>query len=180
MALVEYTYDAFHRRLSKRAYIQTGADWELDSTENYFYLHQLEIGSADSENALTSLKVMAVDYPCEKGRTVAIEHFQQAYAAIQDANGSIVALVDPATGQLSQEMRYSAFGEEQNTSSSLACPWRFASMRTDPESGFVYFGQRYYDPSTGRWITPDPIVSVGCDRKGEVARGTSETSLWSL
>ncbi|CUI18073.1 rhs family protein (plasmid) [Candidatus Protochlamydia naegleriophila] len=36
-------------------------------------------------------------------------------------------------------------------------PWRFASKRVDPETGWVYFGRRFYDPSNGRWTTTDPL-----------------------
>jgi len=36
-------------------------------------------------------------------------------------------------------------------------PWRFSSKRTDSESGYVYFGRRYYDPVVGRWLTQDPL-----------------------
>ena len=35
-------------------------------------------------------------------------------------------------------------------------PWRYCSKRIDPETGFVYFGRRYYMPTVGRWMTPDP------------------------
>jgi RHS repeat-associated protein len=35
-------------------------------------------------------------------------------------------------------------------------PWKFSSKRFDPETGFIYFGRRYYDPEIGRLITPDP------------------------
>ena len=31
------------------------------------------------------------------------------------------------------------------------------SKRHDAETGFVYFSRRYYAPTTGRWITPDPL-----------------------
>jgi len=36
-------------------------------------------------------------------------------------------------------------------------PWRFASKRFDPESGLIFFGRRYYSPTVGRFLTPDPI-----------------------
>lgn len=35
-------------------------------------------------------------------------------------------------------------------------PRRCSSKRKDPETGFIYFGRRYYDPGFGRWITRDP------------------------
>jgi len=51
--------------------------------------------------------------------------------------------------------RYSSFGEE-NSTGTLASPWRFSSKRFDPETGLIYFGRRYYSPQLGIWITPDP------------------------
>jgi len=35
-------------------------------------------------------------------------------------------------------------------------PWKFSSKRLDDETGFSFFGRRYYAPDIGRWITPDP------------------------
>ena len=32
-----------------------------------------------------------------------------------------------------------------------------AGKRFDPATNLIYFGQRYYDPNLGRWLTPDPI-----------------------
>ena len=39
----------------------------------------------------------------------------------------------------------------------MISPWRFASKRFDPESGLIFFGRRYYSPTVGRFLTPDPI-----------------------
>jgi len=35
-------------------------------------------------------------------------------------------------------------------------PWRYLSKCKDPETGFIFFGRRYYDPAVGRWMTADP------------------------
>jgi len=40
--------------------------------------------------------------------------------------------------------------------SSDITPWTFSSKRQDP-TGFVYFGQRYYEPQTATWLTQDPL-----------------------
>ncbi|WP_068469970.1 RHS repeat-associated core domain-containing protein, partial [Candidatus Protochlamydia phocaeensis] len=61
--------------------------------------------------------------------------------------------------------RYTAFGEEtilnangqDIAASQVGNPWRYASKRVDPETGWIYFGRRYYDPEIGRWTTPDPL-----------------------
>jgi len=40
-------------------------------------------------------------------------------------------------------------------------PFRFATKYWDSETDLVYFGQRYYSPSLGRFISPDPIGTDG-------------------
>jgi RHS repeat-associated protein len=40
-------------------------------------------------------------------------------------------------------------------------PIRFSSKYTDDESDFLYYGHRYYNPSTGRWPSRDPIGEKG-------------------
>jgi RHS repeat-associated protein len=42
--------------------------------------------------------------------------------------------------------------------SSIGNPWRFACKRKDEETGWIYFGRRFYDPQIGRWTTPDPLL----------------------
>jgi RHS repeat-associated protein len=35
-------------------------------------------------------------------------------------------------------------------------PFRFSTKYDDDESDFLYYGYRYYNPSTGRWLSRDP------------------------
>jgi RHS repeat-associated protein len=55
------------------------------------------------------------------------------------------------------------FGEPIRVSGSLAAqnPFRFSTKFTDDESGLVYYGYRYYNTSTGRWISRDPVGEGG-------------------
>lgn len=39
-------------------------------------------------------------------------------------------------------------------------PYAYVGKRYDASSGLVYFGKRFYDPSLGRWLTPDPLGAV--------------------
>ncbi|HON07759.1 MAG TPA: RHS repeat-associated core domain-containing protein, partial [Verrucomicrobiota bacterium] len=40
-------------------------------------------------------------------------------------------------------------------------PLRWSTKFTDEESGLVYYGRRYYNPSLGRWISRDPMEEDG-------------------
>ena len=40
-------------------------------------------------------------------------------------------------------------------------PFRFSTKYIDSETSLAYFGYRYYNPDTGRWINRDPIGEMG-------------------
>jgi RHS repeat-associated protein len=85
------------------------------------------------------------------------------YAPAYDGNGNIVALIDLADGSLSAEYEFSPFGEviKASGSSATANPFRFSTKYTDAETGLLYYGNRYYSPSAGRWLSRDPIEEDG-------------------
>lgn len=146
---VTYTYDESNRRLSK-----TIKSSEKEFTERYLYQGQNEIGTCDAAGHITQLRVLGIGKGAEIGAAIAMEVDNKVYAPIHDHNGSVACLLDGVTGELVGSYRYSAFGEALD---SAEIPWTFSSKRYDEESGFFYFGRRYYDPEAGRWVTPDPI-----------------------
>ncbi len=111
------------------------------------------------------MRILGAGLQAEIGAAIALELQGKTYAPIHDCQGHLVCLIDPLNGQAVESYRYSAFGEEiifnsqgqQVTDSQVGNPWRFASKRLDPETGWIYFGRRYYDPLIGRWTTPDPL-----------------------
>lgn len=134
-----FRYDSFNRRLS--------AD-----KKRFLYQGQNEIGAYE-ENKLTELRILGIGKGAEIGAAVLVCLQDTAFVPIHDHNGNVVCLVDE--GGTLYAYRYTAFGE-QIEASDLPNPWRFASKRHD-DSGLIYFGRRYYDPSLGRWTTNDPI-----------------------
>ena len=71
----------------------------------------------------------------------------------KDALGSVVALSNNA-GVVTDKFSYSPFGKSADESGS---PYKFAARWIDSETGLYYNRNRYYNPSTGRFISPDPI-----------------------
>jgi RHS repeat-associated protein len=65
------------------------------------------------------------------------------------------------TSQTTKDTReYDAFGLLVSSSGSTPTPFGFAGAwgyQEDPDSGLKLLGHRYYDPSTGRFLTGDPI-----------------------
>ncbi|MCH9620236.1 MAG: hypothetical protein SP4CHLAM17_11850 [Chlamydiales bacterium] len=103
---------------------------------------------------IEELRILGEGLGAEIGATVFIELKGKTYIPIHDHQGSLKLLLD-SKGNLKEVCRYTAFGE-QLTPSKLS-PWRFASKRYDDETGYTYFGRRYYSPLLGRFITPDPL-----------------------
>ena len=140
-----YSYDERNRRLKKSS---------LHNTEFYLYVDQNEVGSCNQEGQLIEYRLLGNARGAEIGGAVALELEGSFYTPIHDFQGSVALLLQSGK-QVAASYSYSAFGEE--TLSNTLCPWRFSSKRVDEETGFIYFGRRYFDPTTARWITPDPL-----------------------
>jgi RHS repeat-associated protein len=86
-----------------------------------------------------------------------------AQFAAYDGNGNVTALVDGTTGTYTARYEYGPFGEPIRVSGThgSANPFRFSTKFTDDETGLMYYGFRYYNPITGRWVNRDPIGEKG-------------------
>jgi RHS repeat-associated protein len=76
-----------------------------------------------------------------------------------DGNGNVAALLDAANGNVCARYEYGPFAEATRVSGPLAkvVPVRFSTKYVDDESGLCYYGYRYFAPTTGRWLTRDPL-----------------------
>jgi len=74
-----------------------------------------------------------------------------------------MALVSAADGSVAARYEYGPFGELIRATGPMAKtnPFRFSTKYQDEETGLVYYGYRYYDPGTGRWLSRDPLGEEG-------------------
>ena len=154
---VRYKYDAFNRRMSKTGYSFVSNQWQKVTDERYLYSTDTEIGSVAPNGKIRELMITAGTSPAM------LEVDQEVYLPIHDHRGNVVTLIHADTRNVIETYRYSSFGEEEifdcngeNKTLALS-PWRFSGKRVDPETGWVFFGRRFYDPEVGRWTTPDPL-----------------------
>jgi RHS repeat-associated protein len=76
--------------------------------------------------------------------------------------GSVMAIMDEKAN-IVQSYEYSAFGESLSGKDAVNA-FRFVGGfggQTDDATGLVYFWNRWYDPSVGRWVSEDPIRQAG-------------------
>src|SRR5690625_4492908 len=80
-----------------------------------------------------------------------------------DANGNVIALWDADTAEVAAYYDYDPFGKTVRATGPAAevNPFRFSTKYQDHETGFYYYGYRYYQPETGRWLNRDPIGEQG-------------------
>jgi RHS repeat-associated protein len=88
----------------------------------------------------------------------------KTYSVGYDGNGNVTRLIemgDATTTAASYE--YGPFGEliEESGPYAQINPVRWSTKYEDPESGQVYYGYRYYNPETGRWLNRDLIGEQG-------------------
>jgi RHS repeat-associated protein len=78
------------------------------------------------------------------------------YAIITDLIGTPAELVDPG-GRLAGHQQHTLWGTTTWHPAGAATPLRFPGQYHDPETGLHYNNQRYYDPATGTYLSPDPL-----------------------
>jgi RHS repeat-associated protein len=70
--------------------------------------------------------------------------------------------VTNGTGKLYERIEYTPYGElwveHKYAAEEGALPYRFTGKELDSETGFYYYGARYMDPRTSRWISGDPAL----------------------
>jgi RHS repeat-associated protein len=93
-----------------------------------------------------------------------------SYNPLYDAQGDVVGLAG-STAKVERTFRYGPFGENTTSAGTQTIPYPFGfkagyrmpggnSGKGNVANGLYHFGQRYYDPTTGRWTQQDPADRI--------------------
>ena len=180
-----YTYDANGNQLTKTADGKTETNTydglnqlisftDGETTASYTYSIS---GLRDSKtvNGVTTTHIwsgsqIVVDYTAHYTSTVYIRGTSLAAAFdwdegskgdnrfyIQNAHGDVVNLTN-TDGEVTKKYTYDAFGVEKNIDDSDTNAFRYCGEYYDAETGTIYLRARYYNPSTGRFISRDSVT----------------------
>ncbi|MBR7839054.1 RHS repeat protein [Actinospica durhamensis] len=168
-----YRYDPIGRRTAKQRLDATGAVAE----ETLFFWdgaelaeqHHRRVGGGGSG----PIRITAWDYEpdswapvAQSSRTVSANSFahapqevvdEQFHAIVTDLVGTPTELVG-TSGDVDWQRRADLWGGQFAAGTGgVDCPLRFPGQYHDDESGLDYNVQRYYDPATARYQSPDPL-----------------------
>jgi RHS repeat-associated protein len=73
---------------------------------------------------------------------------------LYNGHGDVVQLAD-GSGVVVKDYDYSSFGAERDPDPVDANPFRYCGEYFDKETGTVYLRARYYQPTTGRFLSKD-------------------------
>ncbi|MFO0617897.1 MAG: RHS repeat-associated core domain-containing protein [Polyangiaceae bacterium] len=164
---ITFVYDALARRVAKRVKSSSGR-----ITETRF------VWSGDELVHELRRKAERKGDPVIEERTYA--HVPKTYELFAERRGEKAdpkawrfALLDEryapeifvdASGSIVEELALSAFGEPEKPLAADQTNARFAGHWFDPETGLHYNRYRYFDPATGRYMSPEPLGMEGGPR----------------
>ena len=89
------------------------------------------------------------------GGLLAIRQGGTNYYVRSDGKGNVTE-VRTTNGTLAAAYTYAPFGALLTQTNTYNQPFRFQTKLYHARSGFSYFGARWYDPTTGGWLSRDP------------------------
>ena len=94
------------------------------------------------------------------------------------------------SGRAIQYMNYLPFGESwvDQRNSSWSAPYTFSGKERDAETGYSYFGARYYNAGLGIWLSVDPMASkypslsayVYCANNPLILKDPDGRDIWTI
>ncbi|MEW6305060.1 MAG: RHS repeat-associated core domain-containing protein [Verrucomicrobiota bacterium] len=175
---LEFAYDAGGRRIQKKSYwYNYGTQlYQLSADRRFVYDGWNVVAELEGTNVLRSY-VWGSDLSGSEqgaggvGGLLAVRYHAAGFEggggthfAAFDGNGNITALVRATDGAVSARNEYGPFGERIRDgllNKMDLCPFGFSTKYTDDETDLVYYGYRFYNPTTGRWLNRDPIEEFG-------------------
>lgn len=170
---LEFAYDCLGRRIQKIVSTNNGTVYKPQSTNRFAYDGWNLVAVLNQTNGVMTTFRWGTDLSGTLqgaggvggavSMTIKAGTNAGTYFYVYDGVGNVVALVNAATAVVSALYEYDPFGGVLRATGPVAKinPFRFSTKYQDDETGLDYYGYRYYDPDTGRWLSRDPVGETG-------------------
>jgi RHS repeat-associated protein len=170
----EFVYDGLRRRRIERDFGWQSAIgiWQLTNETHYVYDVDLAVQERTSANTPVVTYTRGNDFSStgegsggaggmlarNDNRLIESDLAADSAFYVNDGSGNITALIY-SDGTVAAQYSYDPFGNIISQAGPLASLnlHRFSSKRFHNASRMVYYGRRYLDAVTSRWITRDPL-----------------------
>ena len=144
---VTFKYDPFGRRIYKSSSSGT-------SVYAYDGYNLIEETNSSGTAVARYTQTQNIDEPLAMLRSSTTSYFQA------DGSDSVSSLSN-AAGALAQTYTFDSFGNQTASSGSLTNSFRYTGREFDSETMLYFMRARYFDPSSGRFLSEDPITFSG-------------------
>ena len=174
---LSFSYDYQGRRVSKTVETYDLASTSYLPTSSFFYLYDGWNLIAEFKSLHSSPFTLHSSYTWGLDLSVSLqgaggvggllavhdETTDSTYSPGYDANGNVVGYFDNSNGALVAHFEYGPFGELIRATGEKKDDFnfRFSTKYQDSETGLLYYGYRYYNVETGRWLGRDPVEEKG-------------------
>lgn len=175
---IQFTYDAQGRRIQKSVCAWNGSGWSIILSNRFLYDGWNVVAELNAtNNSRIRTYLWGNDLSCSLqgaggvGGLLEVSYYGSQTTnsfAGYDGNGNLTVLVDASNAAEVSRYEYGPFGEVIRATGPMAKanPFRFSTKYQDDESDLLYYGYRYYNASTGRWISRDPLGDEAFVRGG--------------
>jgi RHS repeat-associated protein len=190
---LDFAYDAKGRRIQKIVSTWSGLEYVPQSTNNFIYDGWNLIATLNPQSSIIESFMWGNDLSGSMqgaggvGGLLEVSYHGSTTTncfPAYDGNGNIAALINAADGTVVANYEYGPFGEVIRVTGPMAKlnPFRFSTKYQDEESDLLYYGYRYYKPSTGTWPNRDPMGEPGFEvlRHGKVNIRGSWSNLYGF
>lgn len=168
---LDFAYDWKGRRIQKIVSAYNGSAYVGQYTNRFVYDGWNLIATLNPQSSILQSYVWGLDLSSSMqgaggvGGLLMENSLSQPSANFVafDGNGNVAGLVNTTNGTISANYEYGPFGEVIRATGPMArvSPFRWSTQYTDDETDLVCYLHRYYNPSTGRWLSRDPIGEAG-------------------
>jgi RHS repeat-associated protein len=168
---LDFLYDYSGRRLQKLVSTNSGAGYVAQYTNRFVYDGWNLQAILNPQSLVTQSFLWGLDLSGSLqgaggvGGLLRISSPVSSQFTCFDGNGNTIALIDSSSSQITSQYEYGPFGETTRLTGSAGStnPFKFSTKYQDDETAMLYYGHRFYNPVSGRWLSKDPTGEIGAD-----------------